>query len=70
MSGATPSNPQNLKVDRNKAHVYWDYNFTVVDVKGDTVTTQAYAVRPRPSPTYTVKVDPIVPDGSFLLLLE
>jgi hypothetical protein len=69
-AGAAPSNPQNLKVDRNKAHVYWDYNFTVVDVKGETVTTQAFAVRPRPTPTQTVKIDPIDRNSATLLLLD
>ncbi len=48
----------------------WDYIFTVVDVQGDQVTYQTYAVRPQPSPTYTVKVDPLVPEGSYLMLLE
>jgi hypothetical protein len=47
-----------------------DYNFTVVDVKGDQVTYTAYAVRPQPSPTCTVKIDPLDINGPNLLLFE
>jgi hypothetical protein len=47
-----------------------DYNFTVVDVKGDRVTFQTYAVRPQPSPTYTVRIDPLDINGPNLPLFE
>ena len=72
-AGATPDDPKKLLPISESVYpirAAWDYIFTVVDVQGDFVTAQTYAARPRPSPTYTVKVDPIVPDGSFLLLLE
>ena len=49
-------------------HAVWDYIFTVVDVKGDQATYQTYAVRPQPSPTYTVKIDPLNPNATLLLL--
>ena len=49
-------------------YAFWDYIFTVVDVKGDQVTYQTYAVRPQPSPAYTVKIDPLNPNATLLLL--
>jgi hypothetical protein len=72
-AGATPDDPkQLLPISKSKYPIQaaWDYIFTVVDVKGDRVTTQTYAVRPRPNPTYTVKIDPIVLNGPLMLLLE
>jgi len=41
-----------------------------VDIKGDQVTFQTYAVRPQPSPTYTVRIDPLDITAPNLLLLE
>ncbi len=71
-AGATPDdkNKSPLIISKYPIYAFWDYNFTVVDVHGDQVAYQTYAARPQPSPTYTVKIDPIVPEGSFLLLLE
>jgi 3',5'-cyclic AMP phosphodiesterase CpdA len=71
-AGATPDDPKLLlPISKSKSPIKaaWDYIFTVVDVTGDQITAQTYAVRPRPNPTYTVRVDPTVPDGSLLLLL-
>jgi hypothetical protein len=71
-AGATPDDKTKNPLVKSKYPIFaaWDYIFTVVDVQGDRVTNQTYAVRPQPSPTYTVKVDPIVPEGSYLMLLE
>jgi 3',5'-cyclic AMP phosphodiesterase CpdA len=70
-AGATPDDPK-LLLPLSKS-VYpiratWDYIFTVVDVQGDRVTYQTYAVPPQPSPTYMVKIDPLSPDATLLLL--
>ncbi len=71
-AGAKPDDKNKNPLINSKYPIYafWDYIFTVVDIHGDQVTYQTYAARPQPSPTYTVKIDPIVPDGCFLLLLE
>lgn len=71
-AGATPDDPKLILPISKSIYpikAVWDYIFTVVDVKGDQFTAQTYAVRPRPNPTYTVRVDPIFLDGSLLLLL-
>lgn len=76
ISGSAGARPDDksllLPISKSKypIHAAWDYNFTVVDVQGDQVSTRTYAVRPQPSPTYTVKVDPIDLNGSFLMMLE
>ena len=71
-AGATPDNKTITPLVQSQYPIYasWDYIFTVVDVKGDQVTYQTYAVRPQPSPTYTVKIDPPNLNGSYLLQLE
>jgi 3',5'-cyclic AMP phosphodiesterase CpdA len=71
-AGATPDNKNKNPLINSRYPIcaFWDYIFTVVDVRGDQVTYQTYAARPQPSPTYTIRVDPIAPEGSFLLLLE
>jgi 3',5'-cyclic AMP phosphodiesterase CpdA len=72
-AGATPDDPKLiLPISKSKYPIQaaWDYIFTVVDIQGDQVTMQTYAARPRPNPTYTARVDPVVPTSTFLLLLE
>ncbi|MCX5889306.1 MAG: metallophosphoesterase [Deltaproteobacteria bacterium] len=71
-AGATPDDKIKNPLIKSKYPIFaaWDYIFTVVDVQGDFVTAQTYAARPQPSPTYTVKVDPLVPEGSYLMLFE
>ena len=70
-AGATPDDKSKNPLVKSKYPIFaaWDYIFTVVDVHGDFVTAQTYAVRPQPSPTYTMKVDPLDVNGTFLLLL-
>jgi hypothetical protein len=71
-AGATPDDPKLLLPISKSVYpirAAWDYIFTVVDVKGDQVSYQTYAVRPQPSPTYTVKIDPLSPSGVLLQLL-
>ncbi len=71
-AGATPDDPKlllSLSKSVTPIHAAWDYIFTVVDLQGDRVNAQTYAVRPQPSPTYTVKIDPLDLNGSYYLLL-
>ncbi len=71
-AGANPDDPKSilpLSQSIYPIRAACDYIFTVVDVQGGLVNTRTYAARPRPSPTYTVNVDPVSVDGSLLPLL-
>ena len=72
-AGAKPDDPKLLLPISQSVYpikAAWDYIFTVIDIRGDQGAYQTYAVRPQPSPTYTVKIDPVDLNGFFLLLLE